>query len=124
MLTERRDYLLRLIQQAGAAARRLRERLIGEAESATDVASEADREISALLGGAAMAPLLGRVDATTAVQLVGDKERISAWVALLRIRADALLASGAEMDAGRARERADALAAAAAQLAESLGTLQ
>ena len=116
MLTERRDYILRLIQQAGTAARRLRERLNGEADSATEVSNEADQEISALLGGAAMAPLIERVDANTAVQLVGDKERISAWIELLRVHADALAASGADADAQRVRERADAVAAAAARL--------
>ena len=116
MLTERRDYILRLIQQAGAAARRLRERLIGEADSATDVASEADQEIGALLGGAAMAPLIERVDAAPAVQLVADKERVRAWVELLRVRADALAASGAAADAQRVRGRADTLAVAVARL--------
>lgn len=116
MLTERRDYILRLIQQAGAAARRLRERLTGEADSATEVASEADQEISALLGGAAMAPLIERVDADTAVQLVGDKDRVRVWTELLRVRADALAAGGAAADAQRVRERADALTGAATRL--------
>ena len=116
MLTERRDYILRLIQQAGAAARRLRERLIGDADSATEVASEADQEISTLLGGPAMAPLIERVDAVTAVQLIGDKERIRAWIELLAVRAEALVVSGAAADAERVRERADAVAAAATRL--------
>ena len=116
MLTERRDYILRLIQQAGAAARRLRERLIGDADSATEVASEADQEISTLLGGQAMAPLIERVDAVTAVQLIGDKERIRAWIELLAVRAEALVVIGAAADAQRVRERADAVAAAATRL--------
>lgn len=115
MLTERRDYILRLIQQAGAAARRFRERLTGEADSATEVANEADQEISALLGGAAMAPLLERVDATTAVQLLGDNERVHAWVELLTVRAEALVRSGADADAHRVMERVKAIVAAAEQ---------
>ncbi len=116
MLTERRDYILRLIQQAGAAARRLRERLISEADSATEVASEADQEISALLGGAAMAPLIERVDAKTAVQLLGDKERVRAWIELLSLRAEAFVMRGAVEDAHRVAERVNALVAAAEQL--------
>jgi hypothetical protein len=116
MLTERRDYILRLIQQAGAAARRLRERLIGEADSATEIANEADQEIGALLGGAAMAPLIERVDANTAVQLLGDKERVRAWVELLTVRAEALVRSGAEADAHRVVGRVTAIVAAAEQL--------
>lgn len=116
MLTERRDYILRLIQQAGAAARRLRERLVGEAESGNEIAAEAQREISALLGGAATAPLIERVDAATAVRLVGDQQRISAWVELLRVRADALQASGVHSDAQAVRARADALTEAATRV--------
>ncbi|MGH7695655.1 MAG: hypothetical protein ACRENH_11780 [Gemmatimonadaceae bacterium] len=116
MLTERRDYILRLIQQAGAAARRLREQLIGEADSATEVASEADQEISTLLGGAAMAPLIERVDAVTAVQLIGDKERIRAWIELLAVRAQAFVVSGDDANARRVVERASALRDAAVHL--------
>ncbi len=116
MLTERRDYILRLIQQAGAAARRLRERLVGEADSATEVANEADQEISALLGGAALAPLIERVDAITAVQLIGDKERMRAWIELLAVRAEALVVSGDHADAHRVVERASALSDAARHL--------
>ncbi len=116
MLTERRDYILRLIQQAGAAARRLRERLIGEADSATEIAREADQEIIALLGGAAMAPLLERVDAHTAVQLLGDKERIHAWIELLCVRAEAFVTSDDVAGAQRMLERANELSDAAAHL--------
>ncbi len=122
MLTERRDYLLRLIQQAGAAARRLRELLTGEASAASDVAREADAAIGALLGGGSQALLLERVDGDTAVRLVGDAERVRCWVELLRVQADALSRSGPDVDAQRVRDRAVALEAAAARLAGSLGS--
>jgi hypothetical protein len=117
VLTERRDYLLRLIQQAGAAARRIREMLTGEGVEATDVVREADETIAALLGGGPQAHLLERVDADTAVRLVGDAERIRVWVDLLRAQAEALTKSGADTQAERVRRRALALETAAARMA-------
>lgn len=120
MLTERRDYLLRLIQQAGAAARRLRELLTGEAD-ASDIAKEAEGASATLLGGGGQAQLLERLDAQTAVQLLGDVERVRAWVALLRVQSDALRQSGKEADAARIAERATALEQAAANVSSSLG---
>ncbi|MGQ0641740.1 MAG: hypothetical protein ACT4P6_13405 [Gemmatimonadaceae bacterium] len=121
MLTERRDYLLRLIQQAGAAARRLRELLTEEGVDGDEVAREADQAIGALLGGGPQAQLLERVDADTAVRLLSDPERVRVWVDLLRAQSDALRRSGADAQAQRVQDRAAALAAAAARLAESLG---
>ncbi len=120
MLTERRDYLLRLIQQASAAARRIRELLTGEAE-ATDVVREADQAIGDLLGGGSQAQLLERVDADTAVRLVGDAERIRVWIDLLRTQAEALTKSGADAQAQRVKERALALETAAVRVASSSG---
>ena len=121
MLTERRDYLLRLIQQASAAARRIRELLTGEGAEATDLALEADQEISALLGGGSQAQLLERVDADTAVRLVGDAERIRAWIDLLQAQAEALTKSGDGVQAQRVQDRAAALESAAARMASSSG---
>lgn len=108
MLTERRDYILRLIQQAAAAARRLREQLTGEAQPASDVARDAEQAIAELLGGGVQGQLLERVDAATAARLVGDPERVRAWIELLRVQADAL-AAGSAQDEARIRERAAAL---------------
>ena len=122
MLTERRDYLLRLIQQASAAARRIRELLSGEGTEATDLVQEADQEISALLGGGSQAQLLERVDADTAVRLVGDAERIRVWIDLLRAQAEALTKSGDGAQAQRVHERAAALGSSAARMASSSGT--
>ena len=121
MLTERRDYLLRLIQQASAAARRIRELLTGEGAQATDLVREADQEISALLGGGSQAQLLERVDADTAVRLVGDAERIRAWIDLLQAQAEALTKSGDGVQAQRVQDRAAALESAAARMASSSG---
>lgn len=120
MLTERRDYLLRLIQQAGAAASRLRELLTGEAAPAQDVAREADQAIGALLGGGSQALLLERLDADSAVRLAGDAHRVRWWVELLHLQADALARSGAEVDAQRVRARASEIEAASTRLAVSL----
>jgi len=120
MLTDRRDYLLRLIQQAGAAAARLRELLTGEAASTGGVAREADEAIAALLGGGARAQLLERVDAETAVRLLGDAGRLQAWVDLLRVQADAL-SRDSPADGERVRTRAAALESAGSRLSDSLG---
>ena len=122
MLTERRDYLLRLIQQASAAARRIRELLSGEGVEANDLVRQADQEISALLGGGAQGQLLERVDADTAVRLVGDAERIRAWVDLLRAQAEALTRGGDSAQAMRVQERAAALENSATRVASSSGT--
>lgn len=121
MLTERRDYLLRLIQQAGVAASRLRELLTGEAAPAHDVVREADQAIGALLGGGSQAQLLERLDADSAVRLMGDVERVRIWVELLRLQADAHNKSGAEDAAQRIRTRADEIETASGRLADSLG---
>ena len=121
MLTERRDFLLRLIQQASAAARRIRELLTGEGAEAMDLVCDADQEISALLGGGSQAQLLERVDADTAVRLVGDAERIRAWIDLLQAQAEALTKSGDGAQAQRVQDRAAALESAAARMASSSG---
>ena len=122
MLTERRDYLLRLIQQASAAARRIRELLTGEGAEATDLVREADQEISALLGGRSQAQLFERVDADTAARLVGDAERIRAWIDLLHAQAEALTKVGDSAQAQRVHDRAAALESSAARMASSSGT--
>ena len=122
MLTERRDYLLRLIQQAAAAARRLRELLTGEGVTGDEVASEADQAIGALLGGGPQAQLLERVDADTAARLVGDKERLRLWIELLRIQGEALRRAGLDAQGERVTGRAAALEAAVTRNEESLGT--
>jgi hypothetical protein len=119
MLTERRDYLLRLIQQAGVAAARLRERLTGEGVSPGDVAREADQEIAALMAPGPQAALIERVDADTAVRLVEDPARIGAWIDLLHVKAEALAAAGSEAAAQALRQRVTTLQDAVQRLVES-----
>lgn len=119
MLTERRDYLLRLIQQAGVAAARLRERLTGEGSAPESVARDADAEITALMAPGPQATLIERVDADTAVRLVEDPARIAAWIELLQVKADALAASGNANAAQALRERATTLRDAAQRLGEA-----
>lgn len=121
MLTERRDYILRLVQQAGATARRLRELLNGEGADLEGIVREADQAIGELLGGGGQAQLLERVDADTAARLLGDKERVSVWVELLELQADALEQHGAAERSRRVHGRASALSGAAQRLANSLG---
>ncbi|MGH7710517.1 MAG: hypothetical protein ACREOG_04505, partial [Gemmatimonadaceae bacterium] len=65
---------------------------------------------------------LERVDADTAVRLVGDTERVRLWVDLLRAQGEALIRVGADAQAETVRGRADALEAAATRATGSLGT--
>jgi hypothetical protein len=96
--------------------------LTGEGADAGEIAREAEKAIGALLGGGGQAQLLERVDADTAVRLLGDAERIRVWVDLLRVQGDAVDRTGAVVEAQRVRERAAALEAAASRLAASMGT--
>ena len=108
MPSAREDYLLRLIQQMAALARRLRERLTGaSSDEATDVEKEAGDAIVELLGP--QATLLRSLDARSAVQLAGGAERVAAWIALLRVQAQARRARGDDATAARLDERAAAL---------------
>jgi hypothetical protein len=93
MASAREDYLLRLIQQMATLARRLRERLTGAgADEASDVEREAADAIATLLGP--QATLLHALDAGSAVQLAGGAERVAAWIALLKVQAEAARTRG------------------------------
>jgi hypothetical protein len=105
----RDDYLLRMIQQAAAALRRLRERL-GGGGAAEEVAHDAGAAIGALLGP--RRELFERLDPRSAAQLLGDPERVALWADLLAVRADALEATSDATGAARLRERVNALRAA------------
>jgi hypothetical protein len=114
MPASREDYLLRMIQQLAEVLRRLRARLTGKVDAGTavEVEREASRAISTLLGP--QAPLLQQIDATSAVRIVGDAERVSLWTAFMRVQADAARASGRVDAADRLAARAAALEQAAA----------
>ncbi len=109
MPAAREDYLLRMIQQAAAALRRLRERLTG-GDSAEDVVTDTQAAIGQLLG--ARGELFERLDPRSAAQLLGDPERVRLWADLLAVRADALAAAGKGQEASHLHVRSTALRAA------------
>ena len=112
MPSAREDYLLRMIQQLGVVLARLRERLTGATvDEAGDIEREAAASIGTLLGP--QAPLLGQIDAGTAVRLVGSADRVATWVAFLRVQAEAHRVAGRADAADRLAHRAAALEAAA-----------
>ncbi len=95
--TEQEDYLIRLIRQVGELARRLRERLTGSAEETATVRFETAQAVEQLLGPDG--PLLSRVDAGTAIRLVGSPSRIALWLELLAIEAEACRLAGSNDEA-------------------------
>jgi hypothetical protein len=109
---EREDYVLRVIRQAAEALRLLRLRLTDGADAPALVRRQAAVAIDALLG--ADAPLLARLDAGSAVRLVGDRRRVALWHGLLDVAAAAADAAADPAGADALRVRARALAAAAA----------
>jgi hypothetical protein len=109
MLTssEKKDYILRLIEQM----RRLVEALLGKlregVETQRDLA-EAHGVLGQLLGPlAAIAP---RMDSATAGQMVGDPGILTAWAGLTAAEAELADAHGNAAAAGAARRRALELA--------------
>lgn len=108
MLRSERDYILRMIAAAAAVAGRLRERLTGGA-SGTEVAQEARAAQTELLGKEST--LLRTLDPQSAAHAIGDRERLEAWIDLLRVEAQAIAASGDS-------DRADALERRVATLQE------
>ena len=108
MPSAREDYLLRLIQQMATLARRLRERLAGgTTDDAAAVEREAADAVTTLLGP--QATLLHALDAGSAVRLAGGAERVAAWIALLRVQADAARARDEAARAARLDVRIAAL---------------
>ena len=115
-MPQREDYLIRLIRQAFDVLRRLRARLAGDPLAADAVIRGARDAQAELLG-----PLFGAmtvVDADTAVGLMRDRERLEAWVELMRLEADALRASGDAVGADVVARRAHAVAEACDRLLE------
>jgi hypothetical protein len=110
---EREDYVLRIIRQAAEALRLLRVRLTAGGDAPAVVRARAAAAAEGLLG--ADAPLLARLDATSAVRLVADPRRVALWHELLDLAADAAESDGDPAGAAALRGRARALAAAAAE---------
>jgi hypothetical protein len=113
MPSAREDYLLRLIQQMAAVVARLRERLMGPSAGieAADIEREAGAAITTLLG--LQATILQQLDPASGVRLVADRERVALWIALMRVQAEALRASGRVDAADRLTVRADVMERAA-----------
>jgi hypothetical protein len=84
MLRDRRDYLLRMIEQAAAAAARLRQRLLG-GDPVEEVVREARAAQIELLGKDAA--MLAMLDGRSAAHVLGDRERLIQWAELLRVAA-------------------------------------
>jgi hypothetical protein len=114
-----RDYILRLIEQAAAVARRLRQLLGRGTRDAVAVAEEARAAQAALFADTWM--LLQRVDVATATALVRDPRQLAVWAELLRIEAQANRAMGDEERAMQLETRAAAIAAAASRGEERPG---
>jgi hypothetical protein len=91
------DYILRMIEQLGAALRRLRELLARGVPAAPEVIREAEDAQSQLFGP--LWPTLRLLDADTAAGLVPDDARLELWIHFIRLEADAHRLSG---DAPRA----------------------
>jgi hypothetical protein len=101
------DYLLRIIKQAAEALRRLREQLEGSAGASETVRADAQQAISQLLGD--QAALLSRLDARTAVQLLGNAQKQALWAELLDLQADSCAAVGRSDQAESLRVRAQSI---------------
>ena len=106
MPAARDDYLLRMIMQAAAAMRRLREKLMG-GESADEVVRDAGAAIGTLLGP--QRSLLERLDPASASGIVGNPDTVRAWSSLLLLQSEAEALRGNEAEAARLAARARAL---------------
>jgi hypothetical protein len=105
-----RDYILRLLEQAAAVVRRLREMLSRGGASPGEVEEQA-RAAQAELFGETWA-LLQRVDVSTAIGLIRDGRQLALWAELLRIEAEANRQLGDEQRANDLEARAAKIAAA------------
>ncbi len=110
-----RDYILRLLEQAAAAVRRLRE-LLGAGTAPSEEIVEEARAAQAELFGNSWT-LLQQVDVATATSLVRDPRQLAMWAELLRVEAEASRALGDSARAGQLETRAAGIAEAAARLA-------
>lgn len=108
-----RDYILRLLEQAAAVVRRLRELLGAGTGEPAAIIEEARAAQAQLFGESWM--LLQRVDVATATGLVRDGRQLAVWADLLQLEADASRALGDTERATYLATRANGIAAAAAR---------
>jgi hypothetical protein len=104
------DYIMRMIEQLGAALRRLREMLARDASSATEVIQQVEAAQAALFGD--LWPVLRQVTAKTALELVPDTRRVELWIDLLQVESRAAELLGEDVRAEQTRQRWEALHAA------------
>jgi hypothetical protein len=105
-----RDYILRMIEEAGVALRRLLARLTGRTAPPDEIAADAERAQAALLG-----PLWDTarlLDALGAAALVREPAQLALWAELMRVEAGARRAAGDAAAADALERRAEALARA------------
>ena len=107
---EQEDYLIRIIKQAAEALRRLREKLTASATASPSIRQEVNSATEQLLG--AQADMLARLDAETAVRLVGTWRQAQLWADLVELEAEACDVDGDSVAASVRRARAVALRAA------------
>lgn len=107
------DYIIRIIEQLGAALRRMKARLAGGTPAAAEVLDEAERCQGELFGP--LWPTLRSVDAATAVALVADERRVRLWIEFVHLEAEAARQLGD-------RARAETMTRRAAELARALDT--
>lgn len=108
-----RDYILRLLEQAAAVLRHLRELLATGTAEPAGIVAEARAAQAALFGETWM--LLQQVDVATATGLVRDSRQLSLWADLLRVEAEANRSLGDAERAEHLETRAAGIAAAAAR---------
>jgi hypothetical protein len=107
---EQEDYLIRIIKQAAEAIRRLREKLTTSATSSPGIRQEVNSATEQLLG--AHAVMLARLDAETAVRLVGSRRHAQLWADFVELEADACYVEGDFVAGAVRRVRAEELRAA------------
>ena len=108
MLRDERDYLMRMIAAAAAIVAKLRTRLSGGG-APDEIVREARQAQGELLGkdwG-----LLRALDAASAAQILGDKDKRAAWADLMRVEAEALRAAGKADEASALEQRAKVIGA-------------
>ena len=111
-MLHQRDFILRLIEQAGVAVARLRARLgLGTTAEAENVVREAEQAQATLFGS--LWPSVRVLDPASAAMLVGDARQLQAWLDLMRVQADAYEQIGAIQESQALTARADALERAA-----------
>ena len=111
MAPQHTDYILRIIEQLGAALRRIRS-LLARGTAGAEAALEESRLAQAELLGD-RSGMLERLDPETAATLMSDPRQLQLWIDLIRAEEESLRLL-------ERRQEADALAARARRLEEAM----